>query len=221
MSDSSSRRFAQLAVVLAFACAAAAQESMISIEINGAVTTEEGEPLPNCRIQLSFTRIFVDEEGVTETEDDVVAGVTDEDGNFSLEMMIEPNWTGFVLRINAARIDPLRYEQPTEVDLTDVILNGISSGNFVFTVNRAVESRPRWQELKEMIERYGQDSDKGRLLDQLGLPEMVREFVRDGRRGSIWFYYSLGRAFRFLGDEQEVEFRFLPQEYRPEEHEQL
>lgn len=197
-------------VLLAAPVHIVAQEEMISIEVYGNVSTDDGSVVSGGTLQLSYVKLFLDENGLTQTSDDAVSVITDIDGKYSLKLNISPEWLDFELNFSVSTLDRVRYLEPSVKQLADIIKNGISSGNFNFEVNWVINSRPRWLELKEAIDRYGENSEKGRLLRIRGIPDRIMEFERDGQRGEIWFFNTDGIAIRFMGEIREKEFRFKP-----------
>ena len=204
-------RFAAALLVLA-AASLLAQEELISIEIHGVVTTDEDETLANSEIELSFTKFLVDESGVTQQSDERVAVTTDEQGRYSIKINIAQNWTNFELRLNPFRLDRVHYVQPRNRQLTELIKTGIESGTFDFEVNWLIESRTGWREIRRRINTYGENSAKGRLLRDYGLPEKEQEYRIEGRVVQIWFYYTQGFAVRFVDGAKDKEFRFRPRQ---------
>ena len=202
--------FAALAICILFTAEASAQGELISIEIMGGITTDEGEILANVELELRFTSFFVDQSGTAQQTDERVAVTSDLEGRYSIKLNISPQWSNFELRINPARLDEIRYLAPRERLLTELIMSGIESGNFVFEVNWLVESRLGWRELLNRINQYGERSAKGRLLRDFGLPEKEQEFRIDGKVVQIWFYYTQGFAVRFEDEQQDKTFRFRP-----------
>jgi hypothetical protein len=187
-----------------------AQEELISIEIHGTVTTDDGEKLADSELELRFTRVIEDENGLTRQSDERAAVTTDSAGNYSLKLNIGRDWSNFILRINASRLDRIHYLQPREKTLTELIRAGINSGTFEFEVNWLIESRPRWRELRARIDSFGENSAQARLLREFGLPEHEQEFRAEGRVINIWFYYTQGFAVRFVNGKRDKEFRFRP-----------
>jgi hypothetical protein len=208
------RKHLRLAVagglLLLFSGLPAAQEELISIEIRGTVTTDDGEKLADSELELRFTRVTEDENGLTRQSDERVAVTTDAAGTYSLKLNIGRDWSNFILRINASRLDRIHYLQPREKTLTELIRTGINSGTFDFEVNWLIESRPRWRELRARIDSFGENSAQARLLREFGLPEHEQEFRAEGRVINIWFYYTQGFAVRFVNGQRDKELRFRP-----------
>lgn len=187
-----------------------AQDDMVSFEIRGNVTTDDGLPVINATMQISFTKITVDENEITQTSDEVQVVNTDEEGNYTFQLNLDPDWSDFILRITSSTVDRFRYNTPQERLLTDAIRDKILNGVFNIEVNWVFTSRPTWQEELEEIRKYGEDSEKGRLIRRRGLADKIVKFTRDGKEGEIWLYYGEGIAVRFLGDQREKVFSFKP-----------
>jgi hypothetical protein len=134
-----------------------------------------------------------------------------EDGRYEFQMNINPDWSDYVLAVNNLNLDTFRYEVPGSKNLTDIIRNAITAGEFELEVNWIVVNRPNWQTELAEIEKYGIDSEKSRLIRVRGLPERIVSFRRkDGQSGEIWYYYSAGIAVRFVGDRRDKDFYFKP-----------
>jgi hypothetical protein len=188
-----------------------AQDDLVAIRIIGTIRTEEGQPVSGSSLQLTYVSVSFDEEGTPKPSDGRVVVQSDTAGRYEFQMNIDPDWSDFVLAVNSLNLDTFRYKVPGEKNLTDIIRNAISAGEFEVEVNWIVSNRPNWQlELGE-IEKYGIDSEKSRLIRVRGLPERILSFRRkDGQVGEIWYYYSAGIAVRFVGDRRDKNFYFKP-----------
>lgn len=193
------------------------EDQLVSVVIHGTVVTDDDEFVANSQLQLSFIKTLLDENELQQQVDEMVVVTTDEEGRYSIQVNIDPQWSDFVLRLSTSGLDQIHFLEPQPKQLTERIRSGIESGSFEFEVNWIVESRPRWRELRLQIDRYGADSAKGRLLRQYGFPDREEEVDWKGGRRIVWYYYSEGMAVRFIGDEQEKVFHFKPRGYRPEQ----
>jgi hypothetical protein len=197
-------------LIFGLAVSVAAQEELISIEIRGTVSTDDGEKLVGSEIEMRFTRITEEESGLTRQSDERVAVTTDASGSYSIKLNIGRDWSNYILRVNASRLDKIHYVQPRDRMLTELIRAGLESGTYAFEVNWLIESRPRWRELRTRIDSYGADTEQSRLLREYGLPEHEQEFRADDRVINIWYYYTQGFAVRFVNGVRDKEFRFRP-----------
>ena len=199
-----------LALLLISVSTVFSQDDLVAFEIKGVIVTDENVAVPNAALELTYTSLVVNEEGIATSKDGRLAVNSDENGNYSLQVNLDPDWNDFTLRIASTNLDSFRYRDPNERLLTDAIRNAVSGGTFTLEVNWIISSRPTWQEELIEIERYGQDSDKGRLIRVRGLPERIQRFTRRNESGEIWFYYTSGIAVRFIGDKREKDFYFKP-----------
>jgi hypothetical protein len=202
---------AVLLLCLAVNIPAAQQDDLISFEISGTMRTDEGTPVPNSSIELTYIKLVVEEDGTPSSTDGRLVVQTDEEGYYSFKFNLDPDWTDFLLRVGTLSIDSFRYALPNERSVTDAIRNAISNGVFKLEVNWVINSRPNWQSELEEIQKYGAESDKGKLIRLRGMPAQIKPFtLPDGRRGEIWFYYADGMAIRFVENKRDKDFHFKP-----------
>lgn len=187
------------------------QEDLITFEINGSVRSDDGAPVANATIQLNFVKIILDEAGNPANADGLLAVNTDAQGKYTLQVNLDPNWSDFVLRVASSNLDTFKYTIPKEKLLTDAIRNSISTGVFSITVNWNIESRPNYKSELDEIARYGEDTDKGRLIRVRGIASKITRFnLQNGDKGEIWFYFKDGIAVRFVGEKRDKDFYFAP-----------
>ena len=187
------------------------QEDLITFEINGLVQSDEEGPVANATIQLNFVKNILDESGNPTNSDGLVAVNTDSQGKYTLQVNLDPDWSDFILRIAASNLDTFKYNIPNEKQLTDAIRNSISTGVFAITVNWDITSRPNYKIELEEIAKYGESTDKGRLIRVRGVADKITKFnLQDGRKGEIWFYFEDGIAIRFVDNKRDKDFFFKP-----------
>jgi hypothetical protein len=204
------------------------QEEMMPIEIFGRILSEN-EPIPGAQVRLSFTKLVSDESGLAMIQRDEINVRSDENGDYSISLRVDRDWLevdGAEFVLSMVRLDWNRYRSPRDKILTDLILMGLEQGESRFEANWILEGLPNWSELKLEINRYGENTEKGRLLRRFGMPDKIDEFRRDGVSGSIWYYYRLvplnplerpeneGLAIRFIGDKEEKRFRLATRRSR-------
>lgn len=202
---------------------------MVPLVVFGTVFSES-EPVDNAQITFYFTKIVTTESGFEELERDRVSELTDEEGKFLISLKVGRDWIDaegaeFVLSVNS--LDWSRYRKPRDKILTDLIKSSLESEEVRIETNFIVENRPRWNDLKREFDKHGENTDKGKLLRRYGMPDKVEIFEREGKAGSIWYYFKLvpldpmdapeneGLAIRFIEDKEEKRFRLATKKNRP------
>ena len=70
---------------------------------------------------------------------------------------------------------------------------------------------PDWFKLKQVIEMYGGvETDKGKVLRENGFYDRETEEELLGIKYTFWWYYYIGKAFKFRDDKLVKRFTYSP-----------
>jgi len=128
--------------------------------------------------------------------------VTDEVGRYRFEFVPAELGNNIFLAFYATDgFDAVRFEKSKTVDVTMLL-----DRQREVVWNKVLHTHPDWDRVQKRIQEYGPSSDRGRILRQFGLPEKEE---KAGER-EIWWYYSKGQSFRFLGGSLDSSFQFDP-----------
>ena len=199
-------RFALL-TALAAACLASSPATARSpyaegqrVEITGTVIDPRGHGVEGVTVALrasrvgwSFGAVNLRDRGRTVKDTTERKTVTDAHGRFTLEWRWHDYYNRFHLvagrTVRHAGRD--RFEELAEVDLTRRIRQGTPVVTSL-TVGNAerIEARERFAEAAS-------SRDETRVLDELGQPEKVDVFDHPDHQEVTWWYFRMGRAYRF------------------------
>lgn len=133
---------------------------------------------------------------------------TDEDGRYRFEFTPAELGNHFVLFFyDREGFDSVKFQKPESLDVTNRLKQ-----EAVVTIDQVLRPHPNWSEVEQLTKTYGPDSDRGKILRQLGLPEKWEEVGKI----ETWWYYSKGQSFRFSDGSLEGSFQFEPIEPPPQ-----
>jgi len=196
-----------------FAVSAVSQDEStelpMQISLYGQITSDEGEPAATAQLE-----IYVDNgERNAEIPDSFrrFRIVTDSEGRYELQLLLFDGWRNVTFNVLSHGLNPIRYKVPYTAEMNGYLASLISSGQQRSRYSYQLQSREGWQQQERLIARYGDDSDKGRLLRRQGIPDRIKPFENnDGTSGELWFYYQAGFVVRFIGESRDQEFLFKP-----------
>ncbi|MFN3476342.1 MAG: carboxypeptidase-like regulatory domain-containing protein [Candidatus Methylomirabilales bacterium] len=171
--------------------------------LTGLVTDEAGSPVARTPVLLVGRtldlniRLQYQELGRKE-----LRTLTDEDGRYRFEFVPAEVGNHFVLFFyDREGFDSVKFQKPDPLDVTKRLKT-----EAVVTIDQILRPHPNWGEVERLINTYGPNSDRGKILRQLGLPE------RREAAGKVetWWYYSKGQSFRFSDGSLEGTFQFEP-----------
>jgi hypothetical protein len=168
------------------------------VVIRGRVTDQSGAPMAGQPVRLIKTKTTLKllkfETGTQQAEQ--ARTETDADGRYEFRLAPDPNFDYFYLRFyDPKSFDPVRYMLPADQNIT----KPFKSRPEVLADVR-IADHPGWATVKDLVARYGEGSNRGRLLRQLGLPEK-RETVSEGSQRENWWYYAKGLCYQLRADE--------------------
>jgi hypothetical protein len=186
-------------ILLLAAPLAAAQEGASSAEIviRGTLKDQSGTPMADYPVRLIKTkttlRLLHFSTGSRQVE--CGRGTTDGEGRYELKVAPDPKFDYFYLRFyDPKSFDPVRYSVPADVDITKTF----KTRNEV-TVDAVIQDHPDWAKVSDLLGQVGADSNRGKILRSLGLPERRQTFSDNPGREN-WWYYAKGICYQLQGD---------------------
>jgi hypothetical protein len=177
------------------------------IVIRGRVKDQAGNPLADYPVRLLKTKTILNllhfSTGSQQQEE--ARTQTDASGNFQLKVVPDPKYDYFYLRFyDAKTFDPVRYSVPGDKDITRDLKTRPE-----LQVDEVIGDHPDWPRVQAMLGEFGSDSNRGRILRSLGLPER-RETVAGAPGRENWWYYAKGLCYQLQSDEVLKVRRFDP-----------
>lgn len=186
---------------LAFGCAVACLASLAPeraaalstgdpVAISGKVTDTGGRPLVGVRIVLEASR-----KSLRRGENEVrrVAASTDAGGSYTISWPWDPYFNRFEIQAGVA-IRRGKEEKFELFERQSLSARQMESGPVV--VPLIIREGERLAKLRS-FEAQVRTDDERRVFAELGQPEEVRIVEYPGLRETTWWYFELGRAYRF------------------------
>jgi hypothetical protein len=168
------------------------------VVLRGVVTDEAGAPLGGYPVRLIQTKTILNVLRFTTDSQQLESArtATDEQGRYELRFARDPGYDYYYLRFyDPKTFDPVRFRVPADVDVTRRVKQGTE-----IEVDGRIPAHPDWPRVRELAAEFGSDSNRGRILLALGLPE--RREVRTGAEGrESWWYYAKGICYQLQGDD--------------------
>ncbi len=126
------------------------------------------------------------------SEIEVVAGSTDANGFYELTMSKMRDYDFYFLRFySSTGFDGVRYTPPGDVEITARI-----SKRRPVVEDRVLEDSPEWEAVQRLVELYGADSTRGRIVRELGVPDRTERRAGDGGEDrETWWFDTAGVAY--------------------------
>jgi hypothetical protein len=178
--------------------AARAPEPRPAVVVRGSVRDQAGAPLADYPVRLIKTKTILNllhfSTGSQQQEE--ARTQTGASGEFELSVVPDPKYDYFYLRFYDARsFDPVRYKVPADKDVTRALKAGAA-----VVVEEVIQDHPDWSRVEAMLKEFGADSNRGRILRALGLPER-RETAPESPERENWWYYAKGICYQLRSDE--------------------
>jgi hypothetical protein len=188
------------------------QENEKKVLIFGEVVDTAGRPVQGFTVSLLVEREVLDISTFKTTVKDrkVFSTPTDEQGKYYFTWKLDDYYNRFYLNyISEGKFDDVKFLAPPE-PLIDASKYVGKEKNFEHKL--VIQYHPAWTKLLKLIEVYGADSDKGKVLRYNGFFEKETEEEIAGEKHIFWWYYSRGKSFKFSGEKLIKEYKFQPLE---------
>jgi hypothetical protein len=166
------------------------------VVVTGAVVDDSGRPVQGVTVELRGTRktFSLRDFRIARRGGRVISSVTDSSGQFELRWIWHPYYNRFDL---VAGIDLSGAETPPQLQVLDEIdiSKRIRTGNPV-VANLEIEERSVVDDLNAFLEDLD-SPDQREVYQELGKPDKVRDTTYPSWQETIWWYFELGKAYRF------------------------
>ncbi|MCI0407590.1 MAG: carboxypeptidase-like regulatory domain-containing protein [Acidobacteria bacterium] len=190
-----------LAAVLALGPQASAQDAEGGpglIVIRGTIRDQSGAPLADYPVRLIKTKTTLRllHFSTGSRQEEYGRTQTDPQGRFELKVARDPQFDYFYLRFyDPKTFDPVRYSVPADVDITKTLKTKPE-----LEVDSVILNHPDWSKVESLLSEFGAQSNRGKILRSLGLPERRQTFA-DSPGKESWWYYAKGLCYQLQGDQ--------------------
>lgn len=198
------------ALLAAFAAPAAAvrYKQGDPVQLTGIVSDAKGAPLAGVRVVLEASRSYFSMRQLRRDEKDVrtVLATTNESGSYSI---VWP-WDSYYNRFSIVVGVPVKLrggEKLQELDRQEVTRQ-VSGGSPV-VVSAVVQDRGFLDRYRAFLASI-QTDDQRKVHDELGKPDKIQNQQLPGHLESSWWYFEIGRVYRFRDGRLEQVVPFDP-----------
>lgn len=165
------------------------------VEVDGILTDAVGKPLVDVEIVLEMAkmRISLRPPGREKANISRGATATDEDGHFALQWDWVPGFDRFEIIAAVTVPEPTgkQLQVLQRLDITDRVRQGSPiSVPFVVDDTAVLDSVRTFQS-------HLDSPDEHRVYEGMGRPDRIDSQDEAGRTESTWWYFTLGKAYRF------------------------
>ena len=176
----------------------AAAPEPVEVLIHGRIVDAAGQPLAGYPVRLIKTKTTLNllhfSTGSQQAE--VGRTTTDAEGKFELRVQPDPKFDYFYLRFyDPKTFDPVRYAVPADQNITKTFKSKPE-----VQADAVIRDHPDWAKVSAMVAEYGADSNRGKILRSLGLPERRQSLPESAGREN-WWYYAKGLCYQLQGDQ--------------------
>jgi hypothetical protein len=189
-----------LAAILALGPQAVAQEVTSDpglVVIHGTVRDQAGNPLADYPVRLIKTKTTLRllHFSTGSRQEEYGRTQTNSEGQFELKIARDPQFDYFYLRFyDTKTFDPVRYAVPADVNITKIFKTKPD-----LAVDSVILNHPDWSKVEALLSEFGAQSNRGKILRSLGLPERRQTFP-DSPDKESWWYYAKGICYQLQGD---------------------
>lgn len=180
------------------------------VEVTGLVTDPEGRPLQDVEVVLELAREVFQLRSLGRTKKEVtpVTTTTNAQGEYTIAFPWDDYYNAFelVVGVPVRGRDGERFTELERVELTRRLEKG---SPVVATVT--VENAGFIRNLREFLATVDSE-DERRVYQDLGRPDRVRETKSPHQSETSWWYFDVGRVYRFVDGRLRDTERFDPVE---------
>jgi 5-hydroxyisourate hydrolase-like protein (transthyretin family) len=180
------------------------------VQVTGAVTDAQGQPLSDVRVTFEATRTYFSMRELRRTEDKEVRRVsatTNAAGQYTLEWP----WDSYFNHFEVVAGVPVRtkgggerLEELSRQDVTRRVLAGSPA-----VVGVTVENRKFLDNLRQFLASI-QTEDQRKVYQEMGKPDRIRNVQYPRYLEASWWYFESGRVYRFRDGRLEQVVPFDP-----------
>jgi hypothetical protein len=180
------------------------------VEVTGAVTDAQGQPLADVRVTFEATRTYFSLRELRRTEDKEVRRVS-ATSNAAGQYTVEWPWDSYFNHFEVVAGVPVRtkgggerLEELARQDVTRRVLAGSPA-----VVSVTVENRKAFDSLRQFLASI-QTEDQRKVYQEMGRPDRIRNVQYPGHLEASWWYFESGRVYRFRDGRLEQVVPFDP-----------
>lgn len=189
--------------------AAARYDQGQRIQVTGIVADAQGQPLQDIRVTLEVSRTYFSMRQLRRTADpDVrrVSATTDAHGNYTIEWPWDSYFNHFELAAGVPLHTPTgeKVEELTRQDVTRRVDAGSPA-----VVAVTIDDRKQLDNLRQFLASI-QTDDMRKVYQEMGKPDRIRNVQYPGHLEISWWYFEVGKVYRFRDGRLEQVTPFEP-----------
>lgn len=196
--------------VLASPAAAARYAQGERVQVTGAVTDAQGQPLPDVRVTFEATRTYFSVRELRRTEDKEVRRVS-ATTNAAGQYTVTWPWDSYFNHFELVAGVPVRVkggsERTEELSRQDITRRVQAGSPAVVSVT--VENRQFLDSLRQFVASI-QTEDQRKVYQEMGKPDRIRNVQYPSYLEASWWYFESGRVYRFRDGRLEQVVPFDP-----------
>jgi hypothetical protein len=162
--------------------------------VRGRVTDTEGRPVADVPVRILATRRVAEFLTIKSqpAETEVAATRTSADGFYEMSAAKLRDYDFYYLRFHAPTgFDAVRFSPPEDVEITDRLAK-----RRPVVQDCTLGPAPGWDATRRLIELFGPDSPRGRIVRALGVPDRVEDAPSGASAArEVWWYDAAGIAY--------------------------
>ncbi len=166
-----------------------------TVEIEGTVTDDVGRPIPDLEIVLEMAKLRISLRPPGREKGNISRGATrtDQEGHFAFEWDWRPGFDRFevIAAVYVAEPEGKRLQVLERIDVTPNVRQGDP-----INVPVVLEDTSLLDQLNE-LRRHLDSVDEQRVYEAHGSPDRIDSAEYGGRTESAWWYFNLGKVYRF------------------------
>jgi hypothetical protein len=179
------------------------------IQVTGVVADAQGQPIPEVRVVLEATRTYFSLRELGWTADKEVrrvAATTNATGEYTLVWPWDSYFNHFEL-VAGVPVRTRAGDSVQEMARQDVTRRLLAGNPAVVAVT--IENRQILDRLREFLASI-RTEDQRKVYEEIGKPDKVRHVQYPGYLESSWWYFEIGRVYRFRDGRLEAVIPFDP-----------
>jgi hypothetical protein len=180
------------------------------VQVTGAVTDAQGQPLPDVRVTFEATRTYFSVRELRRTEDKEVRRVS-ATTNAAGQYTVTWPWDSYFNHFELVAGVPVRVkggsERMEELSRQDVTRRVQAGSPAVVSVT--VENRQFLDSLRQFVASI-QTEDQRKVYQEMGKPDRIRNVQYPSYLEASWWYFESGRVYRFRDGRLEQVVPFDP-----------
>ncbi|MFQ5767740.1 MAG: hypothetical protein ACE5ID_07130 [Acidobacteriota bacterium] len=165
-----------------------------SVPLHGRVTDANGQGVADLPVRVLATRRVLRFLSVSTApaQAELAATRTDENGFYEIEVPRSRDYDYYFLRFyDSSGFDLVKYALPPDVEITRRL-----RATWPVKVDEVLEFDAGWEAARRLVDLYGKDSLRGKIIRSLGVPDRTtRTFTPAGVERETWWFDRAGLAY--------------------------